>query len=159
MYIFVLDNDPNGLSVLLVYFLSQRQLIRSYVLYHSYNKIKNVDPIYCYHSSDCIFVFLTIILTLIDLRLFIFVLNNNLPDKIYCYWIKVKCLILIKLIVLSGRPVYFYSRQSSKHSITCNCTFLMSPNISVLSHTFTVLKYLILSPKNRLQLGFSKTTK
>jgi hypothetical protein len=134
-------NDPNGLSVLLVYVLSQRQLIRLFLLYHSYKKMVNVDPIYCYYSFDCIFLFLTFIPTFCDSCLYIFVLDNNLPDKICCYLITVECLILIKLIVLSGRPVYFYSRQLSKHSITCNCTLLMSPNISVLSHTFTVLKY------------------
>ncbi len=71
-----------------------------------------------------------------------FILDNNLPDKIYCYGIRVKCFILIKLVVLSGTPVYFCSQQLSKHSITCDCTMLMSPNISILSYTFTVLKYL-----------------
>ncbi len=123
-------------------FLSQQQLIRSFILYQSYNIGINVDPIYCYCGSTCIFLILTIIPTVWDFCLYFFVLDNNLPDKIYCYWFRVKCFILIKLVVLSGRPVYFYSWQLSKHSITCNCTLLMSPNISVLSQTLTVLKYL-----------------
>ncbi len=141
MYIFVLDNDPNGLSVLLVYFLSQQQPIKSFLLYQSYNIVLNVEPIYCLFSSTCIFLFLTIIPSVWDLRLYIFVLNNILPDKIYCYWITIKYFVLTKVIVLSGMPVYFCSLQLFKHSITCNCTLLMSPNNSVLSHTYTVLKY------------------
>ncbi len=124
-------------------FLFWQQRFRFFLLYHSYNKMFNVDPVYCYYSFACIFLFLAIIPTVWDLCLYIFVLNNNLPDKICCYWITVKCLILIKLIVLSGRPVYYHSWQLSKHSITCNCTLLMSPNIYVLSHTFTVLRYLL----------------
>ncbi len=142
MYIFVLDNDLKGLSVLLVYVLSWQRLIRIFLLCHSYNKKVNADLIYCYYSSDCIFFFLAFVPTFCNLCLYIFVLNNNLPDQICYYWITVKCYILIKLIVLSGRPVCFCSQQSSKHSITCNCTLLMFPNISVLSQTFTVFKYL-----------------
>ncbi len=46
MYFIVLDYDPNGLSVLLVYFSSRQQLIRFFLLYHSYNKILNVESIY-----------------------------------------------------------------------------------------------------------------
>ncbi len=57
---FVLNNDPNGLSVLLVYFLSQQQPIRSFLLYQSYNKVLNIDPIYCYYSSTYVFLFSTI---------------------------------------------------------------------------------------------------
>ncbi len=147
MPIFPLDNGPNSLSVLLVFFLSRWQLIRSFLLYHSYNKMVNVDPIYCYYSSDCIFLFSTYIPTFCDSCLYIFVLYNNLPDKICCYWITVKCLFLIKLIVLSGRPVYACSRHLSKHSITCNWTLLMSPNISVLSHTLNVNVILINYPE------------
>ena len=48
-----------------------------------------VDPIYCYYSSTCIFLFSTIIPTVWDLYLYIFVLDNNLQDRIYCYWITV----------------------------------------------------------------------
>ncbi len=94
--------------------------------------------------GTCILLFSSIIPTVWQLCLHIFVLNNKLPDHIYCYCVTVKCLILIKLIVLSVWPVYFCSQQLSKPSITCNFTLLMSPNtnISVLSHTFTVLKYL-----------------
>ncbi len=142
MYIFVLDNDPNSLSVVLVYFWSQQQLIRSFLLYLSYNKMLNLNPIYCYYSCICIFLFSTIIPTVWQLCLYIFVLDNKLPDKIYCYCVTVKCWILIKYIVLSVRPVYFCCWQLSKPSITCDSTLLMSPNISVLSHTFTVLEYL-----------------
>ncbi len=142
LYIFVLNNDPNGLSVLLVYFLSLQQFIRSFLLYHSYNIMLNLDPIYFYYSSTCVILFSSIIPTVWDLRLYIFVLDNKLPDKLCCYWITVKCLILMKWIVLSGTPVYFCSRQLSKHSITCDCILLTSHNISVLSHTFTVLKCL-----------------
>ncbi len=141
MYIFVLNNYPNGLSVLLVYFLSRQQPIRSFLLYQSYNIVLNVDPIYCYYSSTCIFLFSTIIPTVWDLYLYIFVLDNNLQDRIYCYWITVKCFILIKLIVLSGTLVYFCSQQLSKHSITCDCKLLMPSNNSVLSHAYTVLKH------------------
>ncbi len=102
----------------------------------------NVDPIYCNYSSTCLFLFSTIIPTVWDLCQYIFVLDNNLPDKIYCYWITVKYFVLIKVIDLSGMPVYFCYWQLSKHSITCDCTLLMSLNNSVLSHTYTVLKYL-----------------
>jgi hypothetical protein len=34
---------------------------------------------------------LTIIPTVLDLRLYIFVCNDNPPDKIYCEWVTVKC--------------------------------------------------------------------
>ncbi len=139
MYIFVLNNYPNGLSVCFYIFLSWQQSIRSFLLYQSYNIVLNVDPIHCYFSFTCIFLLSTTITTVWDLRLYIFVLVNILPDKIYCYWITVKHFILIKLIVLSGMPVYFCSRQLAKHSITCYCTLLISPNNSVLSHTYTVL--------------------
>jgi hypothetical protein len=35
---FVLNNDPNGMSEILVYFLSRQHRIRSFLLYHS-NKL------------------------------------------------------------------------------------------------------------------------
>jgi hypothetical protein len=51
MYIFVIDNDPICLSVLLVCFLSWQKLIRSVLLYHRYNIMFKVDPKYFNYSS------------------------------------------------------------------------------------------------------------
>ncbi len=142
MYIIVLNNDPNSLSVLLVYF---------FVLTTNYQNVFIVSQLQwngkrrsniLFLQFRLYFLFSTFIPTFCDSCLYIFVLDNNLPDKICCYWITVKCLILIKSIVLLGRPVYCCSWQLFKHSITCDCTLLMSPSVSVLSHTFAVLKYL-----------------
>ncbi len=47
MYIFVLDYEPNRLSVRTVYFCSQLQLKRAFLLYLNYNNIFIVDQIYC----------------------------------------------------------------------------------------------------------------
>jgi hypothetical protein len=74
--------EANAPSVLLVYFLSRQKPIRSFLLYQSYNIMLNVDPIYSYYISTCIFLFSTIIPTVLDLCLYIFVLDNNPPDKI-----------------------------------------------------------------------------
>jgi hypothetical protein len=51
MYIFVLEIDPNGQSVLPVYFWSQHQLIRSILLYQSYNMIVFDNAIYYVNSA------------------------------------------------------------------------------------------------------------
>ncbi len=137
MCIFVLNNDPNSLSVLLVYFLCWQQPIRSFVLYQSYNIVLNVYPIYCYFSSTCIYLFLTIIPTVWDMCLYIFVLNNNLPEKNYCYWITVKYLIFIKLIVLSGTPEYIFVLYSYPNTQSLAIVHCWCPQINLFSHTHT----------------------
>ena len=137
MYIFVLGNDTNGLSVLLVICLSQQQPIRSFVLYQRYNIVMNVDPIYFYFSSTCILLSSTIIPTVWYLCMYIFVPDNNLPDKIYCYWITVKYLIFIKLIVLSGTPEYIFVLYSYPNTQSLAIVHCWCPQINLFSHTHT----------------------
>ncbi len=141
MYIFVLNYDPNCLSVALVYFCSWQQISRLLILFLSYNKMLIVDQFYYYVSCACIFLFSSIIQTVWQLCLYIFVLNNKLPDHIYCHCVTIKSLTLIKCIDLSVSPVYFCSQQLSKPSITSAYIFSVSPNIYVLFHTCTVPKY------------------
>ncbi len=115
MYILVLGYDPNHLSIALVYFCSWQQITRSYILFLS-NLFSCKFRLY--------FLFLAIIQTVWQLCLIIFVLNNKLPDHTYHFWVSIKCLMLIKYIVLSVAPVYFCSWQLSKPSIICACIFL-----------------------------------
>ena len=84
-------------------FLSWQKPIRLFLLYQSDNVMLYVDPIHCYYSYTCIFIILTFIPIVFDLRLYILVLYNN--------------------------------------SLSSNCTLLMSPHMSDLSHTYTVIKY------------------
>ena len=58
-------------------FLSRQTLLRSILLYQSYNIMLYVDPIYCYYSSTCLFLFSTFIPIVLDLRLYILVFYNN----------------------------------------------------------------------------------
>ncbi len=129
MYIFVLNYDPNGVPVTLEYCWSQQALIWSFSLYLSYNKILNVDLIYCYYSCACIFLFSTIIPTVWQLCLYIFVLDNKLPDHIHCYCVIVKCQTLTKYIVLSVWPEYFcswkcYPNPQSLAIVHCPCPLI-----------------------------------
>jgi hypothetical protein len=48
---YVLDNDPNSLSVFLVYFRSRQHPIRSFLLYQSNNIILHEYIIYCIDTT------------------------------------------------------------------------------------------------------------
>jgi hypothetical protein len=117
LYIFVLDNDPNSVSVLLLYFFVSTTTSHSFLLYQSYNIMLNVDPIYCYYSSTCIFLFSTFIPTILDLRLYIFVLNNNLPENI--------------LLMGYNKMLTF---DQSNYFVRHACIFLFSTVIQILHH-------------------------
>ncbi len=132
MFIFVLNYDPNGLPVALVYFCLQQQLIRLLILFLSYNKMFVIDQFYWYYSCALIFLFLTIIPTVWQLCLHIFVLNNKLPNHIYCFCVTVKCLTLINILFcLFGLYIFVLNSYPNPQSLAivhcwCPLIFLFS---------------------------------
>jgi hypothetical protein len=126
MYIFVLNTEQHGLPVLLVYFWSQEKPIRSHSLYQSDNIMLYVDPIYCYYSSTCIFLFLTIIPIILYLHLYVLVLYNNSLSS--------DCTLLMSICLLSHTHTQYLNIVSDDNSFPKELaliTFWLNNNIDV----------------------------
>ncbi len=75
-------------------------------------------------SCVCIFLFLLTNQMACQLRLYIIVLANTMPEPIYCFCLTINCKRFINSNFKSVVPVYFCSLKQPKWSVRCAHIFL-----------------------------------